>query len=276
MRWGAAVGVGIGLVVLIPNMLQAYGRVQLARSSQQTVIGFLRSQASDPPTTLLLTDQALYRQLYPHLRDDYRLKLAGGELDFPAAPSTAQLVAGERQVWLLASGERGEAVTREMESLAQPLAGYTYDQPGRLTTYGLTGNSAPPPPIAQAENGLQLLGYQVKVGPASIDLTLYWQTTQSLATDYTVFTHLLDSSGHRVAGHDSPPAGGSRPTSTWPPAHLIADGHTIPLPADIAAGGYQLVAGMYDGAGRRLEVTTLEGLSFEGDLVELNLIRLPQ
>jgi hypothetical protein len=262
------------LVVLIPNMLQAYGRVQLARSSQQTVIGFLRSQASDPPTTLLLTDQALYRQLYPHLRDDYRLKLAGGELDFPAAPSTAQLVAGERQVWLLASGERGEAVTRE--SLAQPLASYTYDQPGRLTTYGLTGNSAPPPPIAQAENGLQLLGYQVKVGPASIDLTLYWQTTQSLATDYTVFTHLLDSTGQRVAGHDSPPAGGAQPTSTWPPAHLIADGHTIPLPPDIAAGGYQLVVGMYDGAGERLEVNALKNLLIKDDFVRLVLIRLSQ
>jgi hypothetical protein len=265
------------LVVLIPNMLQAYGRVQLARSSQQTVIGFLRSQAGDPPTTLLLTDQALYRQLYPHLRGDYRLKLAGGDLDFAAAVSPAQLVAGERQVWLLASGERGEAVTREMESLAQPLAGYTYDQPGRLTTYDLTGNSAPPPPIAQAENGLQLLGYQVKVGPDAINLTLYWQTTQSLATDYTVFTHLLDSSGHRVAGHDSPPANGTQPTSTWPTAHLIADGHTIPLPADIAAGGYRLVAGMYDGAGERLAVTTLKDLLFvEDNSVQLIPIRLPQ
>jgi tetratricopeptide (TPR) repeat protein len=64
--------------------------------------------------------------------------------------------------------------------------------------------------------------------------------------DYTVSIQLRDAAGAIVAQSDGWPRRGSYPTSLWEPGEVVADGHTLFLPADLPAGRYGLYACLYD------------------------------
>ena len=62
-------------------------------------------------------------------------------------------------------------------------------------------------------------------------MTLRWSADGYLATDYTVFVHLVDRRRRcGLAQGDAPPLGGRWPTSLWLPGMVLDDVHTIPLP----------------------------------------------
>ncbi len=85
---------------------------------------------------------------------------------------------------------------------------------------------------------------------------LVWRGEQRLDADYTVFVHLLDMHGNLVAQVDTPPLGGFFPTSNWTPSLSVIDTLDLQIPADLAAGSYQVSLGMYDSADQqRLTVT---------------------
>ncbi len=157
---------------------------------------------------MVFTEQSLYRQLRPHLYGDYRLKLAGGNAQFTGTPSVGDLLDSETSVWLLASGPQGETIRTEADSLAQPAARYHLNGLGELTLY----NSEAVSPIAHAENGLELVGYQLDVPTSTVFVTLFWQAAQPIETDYTVFTQILDANGAFSVGHDGLPASGNHAT----------------------------------------------------------------
>jgi len=125
------------------------------------------------------------------------------------------------------------------------------------------------PPIeylttASFGNLAYLLGYdlpEVKVGPgAELSITLYWQPQSTAETGYTVFVHLLDAEGQLVAGSDSVPSAGVRPTTGWLPGEAIADTHVVDVPDTALAGDYFLEVGIYDPAsGVRLMVSDDQG-----------------
>jgi Dolichyl-phosphate-mannose-protein mannosyltransferase len=111
---------------------------------------------------------------------------------------------------------------------------------------------------------IRLSGYDLEQEPTrgTLRLTLYWQTNQTLSTEYTVFVHLMDTEGHLLGQQDNPPAEGEYPTSWWLPRELVVDRHTIQLNIPYT-GSMRLRIGMYDsatltrvpaydGAGRRL------------------------
>ncbi len=97
---------------------------------------------------------------------------------------------------------------------------------------------------------IDLLGYSLSdrqlVQGESLDLTLYWSPRGRPAHDYTVFVHLLDSSGQLRAQADSPAASGKYPTSVWDAGEVIADLHTLSLAPDLPAGEYKIAIGLYD------------------------------
>ena len=87
-----------------------------------------------------------------------------------------------------------------------------------------------------------------------LTLQTWWQAQAPLSADYTVFVHLLDESGHVVAQADGVPVGGRYPTSAWGPGEQIVDTRQLSLPADLPAGSYRLVIGLYSPAdGGRLQ-----------------------
>jgi hypothetical protein len=79
-----------------------------------------------------------------------------------------------------------------------------------------------------------------------LGLVLYWQALAEMDVPYTVFVHLLGPDGRLVAGHDSEPAGGARPTTSWVPGEYLADAHEFVIPAGLDPGEYVLEVGMYD------------------------------
>jgi len=112
------------------------------------------------------------------------------------------------------------------------------------------------PRQANFDNKVLLLGADLAPDPASpgdiIQVTLHWQALTDMDIAYTVFVHLLDADGEVVAGHDSEPASGTRPTTGWVPGEFIRDRHDVSLPADLPVGEYVIEVGMYDAGAPRL------------------------
>jgi hypothetical protein len=85
---------------------------------------------------------------------------------------------------------------------------------------------------------------------------LQWQAQQPPSADYHVFVQLLDANGERLAGADSAPMLGLRPTSGWTTGETVSDRHAFMLPPHVMPGRYRLVVGLYDPAtGQRLTLT---------------------
>jgi hypothetical protein len=104
---------------------------------------------------------------------------------------------------------------------------------------------------------------------------LYWQAQAPMDQDYIVFVHLLDEGGNLRAQQDCQPQRGDYPTSLWRLGEVIWDGHEIPLPADLPAGTYRLVAGMYLlESMERLPVLDETGRRLPDDVIPLGEIQV--
>jgi mannosyltransferase len=79
-----------------------------------------------------------------------------------------------------------------------------------------------------------------------LQIRLDWLTDSPLKWRYKVFVQLIGPDGLLVAQHDSEPAGGQALTTTWPVNTTIEDRHALILPADLPAGTYQLITGLYE------------------------------
>lgn len=93
-----------------------------------------------------------------------------------------------------------------------------------------------------------------------VGLDLVWQAAggeevgadRTAGVDAKVFVHLYDAGGNLIAQHDSIPALGSRPLSTWQPRETIVDRHGLAVP-DRALRPLALRVGLYDAkTGERL------------------------
>jgi hypothetical protein len=103
----------------------------------------------------------------------------------------------------------------------------------------------------------------------------YWQARARIDKDYAVFVHLLDGEGKIRAQQDCQPQRGDYPTSLWRRGEVIWDGHAIPLPPDLPAGSYRLVAGMYLlESMERLAVFDETGKRLPDDLIPLGEIQV--
>jgi hypothetical protein len=136
-------------------------------------------------------------------------------------------------------------------------------------TPGITVETPSPqhPRADNLEDSVTLLGYDMKLEPKTLHLTLYWRSEARLPADYTTFVHVRDSAGQAtgqsgtiVAQMDRPPADGAYPTSLWDPGEVIRDSIQIPIPAQVPAGEYEIVVGLYDFVtGQRLAVLNDRG-----------------
>ncbi len=135
---------------------------------------------------------------------------------------------------------------------------------------------------------LRLLGYQRGAGelravfsPLDGDgavprgqallLNLYWQPLARLDADYAIFLHLLDAEGRTVAQRDTVIRAADYPTSRWQPGELALDLADMPIPADLPAGEYRLILGVY-------RMDTMERLplpSAPDNALELMTVRVP-
>lgn len=111
----------------------------------------------------------------------------------------------------------------------------------------------------------------------TLGLTLYWQALETMATPYTVFTHLLDQRNQVQGQMDSQPLGGARPTTGWVPQEYLRDDHQLTLAADAPPGDYIIEVGMYDASTpefRRLPLVDAEGHAVDTRIVLGVLVRV--
>jgi hypothetical protein len=109
-----------------------------------------------------------------------------------------------------------------------------------------------------------LIGYDLpktKLKPGEqLDLTLVWQAQRAIEHDYTVFVHVLDSTGRVVAQRDNQPQSGRYPTSIWDVGERVADRYGIILLPNLPRGEYYIEVGLYLlQTGERLPVLNTAG-----------------
>jgi len=102
---------------------------------------------------------------------------------------------------------------------------------------------------------LQLVRYTFDASTSTLGLV--WQAAPRATADYTVFVHVVDSAGKRLAGNDAQP---SVPTSQWARGEVMVDEWVVPIPDDVPPGDYGLVVGVYRAdTGERLSLLDTSG-----------------
>jgi hypothetical protein len=92
--------------------------------------------------------------------------------------------------------------------------------------------------------------------------------------DYTVFVHLVDSSGTPLAQRDSQPLAGEYPTSWWRAGERVIDPYLLEIPSSLAPGEYDLLAGFYLlSNGQRLPLLNQDGDTL-GESAHLDLVTI--
>ncbi|MEI7646297.1 MAG: glycosyltransferase family 39 protein [Chloroflexales bacterium] len=113
---------------------------------------------------------------------------------------------------------------------------------------------------------IALLGYEIKPGELRsriaplegadqreldpgqpVQINLYWRSLSATGVDYTLFIHVIDASGARVAQRDLPLRYDDYPSSRWRADELVIDRADMALPS-LPPGDYRLIIGLYNPA----------------------------
>jgi hypothetical protein len=103
---------------------------------------------------------------------------------------------------------------------------------------------------------IELEGYDANIEQNTLRLILYWRVRTTVREDYTVFVHVLDADGNRIAQADQQPQAGNYPTSIWDAGEQVRDEYVLPFPAFVQ----RVIIGLYRaGTGERLPVLDTHG-----------------
>ncbi len=289
----AVLAVGIGAVLAPQAMaLRAwFTDPSFVKGEYGKAMAFISARAQ-PGDVLLLNNYVQWG-----LFDYYRPANVPAQL-IPAGASASDretdaalrpLVNGKQRAWLV---EFGYASQYDPDHRAESwLAQHGYKQMAQdfvglranLYVLGATPDEAAPARRLDAQLGqsIALTGYTLDasrdtVRPGeSLRLTLFWQARDKVPARYTVFTHLVDSTGKPVAQTDSPPLGGTAPTDSWQVGVTVVDRYAIAIPPGTPPGQYELRVGMYPWPDLTRLPVTLNGKP-SGDYVPLATIRVTQ
>lgn len=273
------------LLVLTPFMLKAYNNHQLAQSSANTFVGFMRAQAqnidaANCPTgpesqQVFVGDQATYRQLYPYLRQNFDLQVTTGAPEGSNFPPTTNLLPNSGLAWILPTGPQAARLATAAAQKGRAVETFNFANLGTASLYNFSNDTINCYPQARFTGGIELVTHHVEEASGGVNVTVFWQARSPQYQNLTVFIHLLDANGQWIAGHDSVPQNGAAPVANWPVDTIRADSHYINLPANLPPGEYTIVAGIYNDAKVRLPVFGMNGIGFKDRSVPLITLRLP-
>jgi hypothetical protein len=253
----------IGSLPIAALALRDYSAERYAESPYRQTIDFLNTQ---PVGGVICTDRGLYHQLYSFLVSSKGMYLLNADQNL--ADALERLVDRHPRLYVVCAGSEDDqlsnpAVEAWLNGNAFPL-GVEWLEDARVAAFA-TSTSPLEEQLVEAvfADGIELTTSAMDPGPLAppevLRVSLSWRSLQPADNDYTIFVHLVDANGSVWAQHDSQPAGGLRPTSSWEAGEEITDHHGLALPADIPAGEYDLTLGLYDATtGERLAVTTVE------------------
>lgn len=113
----------------------------------------------------------------------------------------------------------------------------------RLTAAERAPDSALPLNL-RTQQGLELTGYapyplEISAG-SNFDLTLYWHALRFLPESYQVSAQIVNLTTGEIATAVTPHHPGGLPTQRWTTEGYVSDSTTIAIPAEAAAGEYEI------------------------------------
>ena len=168
---------------------------------------------------------------------------------------------------------------KEVSARLQDAIGPPSTDTGSELIFDVPAQTPSPTPLAVIDDTIALLDVQLAPDVLSAGhtttVTLQWQALSKPDDRYTVFVHLIDGAGERIAQHDGQPLGGNWPTSLWAPHQTLVDQHLLPLPVTLPAGRYHLALGLYEPeSGNRLPVRLPTGLSDDNTWLLPDVLRV--
>jgi hypothetical protein len=127
---------------------------------------------------------------------------------------------------------------------------------GRLWVLPVHKPAPPAGPRATFDQTIELLGAEMK----NAQLTLYWRADAPVASDYSIFVHLLDEQGQLLGQLDGTPYANRYPLWAWQPGQIIQDQRDLAAAQVDLAQLHSVAVGIYDPAtGQRLAAVDAEG-----------------
>ena len=165
--------------------------------------------------------------------------------------------------------------TLRLEGMAEPMTLFSRREGVRVNTEALPATHIRPLAV-DFNRQIKLAGYYtnqpVKAGQ-TLHLTLFWESLAPVELDFTVFAQLVDADNNIIGQGDGKPQHGFYPTPFWQPGETIVDLHSIPIEANTLPGMYNLIVGLYDNNGNRLQILDDSG-EFISDHIRLPDIEL--
>jgi hypothetical protein len=120
------------------------------------------------------------------------------------------------------------------------------------------------PELARLGDSVALLDAELPLAPVvagqTIIMVLRWHVLAPLPKSLNVFVHLGQPQSPPVSGADGPPCGEAYGTDRWHTDEIVEHQVSLAIPPDLAAGEYQVFAGLYNWAtGERLTVVQGDG-----------------
>jgi len=122
-----------------------------------------------------------------------------------------------------------------------------------------------------------LAGYDVNArlirAGETLSVTLYWQASNQLLIDYSMFIHFVDAHGQVIAADDGLPYTQPKRTTRWAPGQLMREVRLLRLPADAPAGLYEIELGTFSETEGRLPIVAPDG-HYLGETLDLVQARI--
>ena len=178
-----------------------------------------------------LFDEALYRQ----------------SLEVSLPPDTPR----NRALWVVLSlwHEDGSAyVQQKILSSSHPLLSDTQVILGEIVLQAPASSGDPPPALARFDNGFALQPVTLPASASagtSLPITFHWRADSASNEDYGQFLHMQHIESGEWVVYNQPPLGARLPTRLWYSGLEDSETWQLPLPAELAPGGYAISTGLY-------------------------------
>jgi hypothetical protein len=259
LSWATLALALIASVAATPFAARAYAEQRLATHPCREAITYLQAEANWPVAQIVTEEIDIWEGLYPWLRGDYRLHVLDGyspDRD-PAEMGSerlAALVDGEAEFWWISTDHLPQSGIGRLFFAGPQVQAIETAQLGTCTLSRMVQIPAQPLAVADVVGGpIDLIRSEAGVAEAGnpLHLVLYWQAHNRVDERYTVFTQLWDPIGQLIAQQDNWPVLGLAPTDSWQPGVVVRDPYLLAIPAEVEAGRYRLLIGLYTDAGRR-------------------------
>lgn len=134
------------------------------------------------------------------------------------------------------------------------------------------------PITAQFGEALALNGVWLRPSAIAGDwfyVVLRWQPLRPIPADYKVFIHVIDATGKLVFQRDKLALSELMPMSAWPTDQPLRDPYAVVVPADLPAGEYRVVLGVYDPTAQNTRLpATINGQPAANNAVQIGTVKV--